>query len=294
MQKCPLGRRTIACLLSPLVLCIFVISLPAWAGDNLEEQMRTEYQNKVLTQRHFYGGDHLVYRFDGSLIDEAKVGPWTVDGQISVLDVEVREQALHIHGRRVFLVFDSKAKPYRDVLDLLKESDDPNRDEEEKFYRSQEVEIDIGLPSNSPDLSEATTAMNAVFLAPGESMAAIVPSFWRDYLEQQESLPRSVPHTAEPLQDLASGGVTAPNATYMPEPGFSEWALRAKVQGTITMSVVADTSGAVSDVQIVQPLGLGLDEKAVDSVSAWKFDPAKKNGTPVPVELMVEVDFSLY
>jgi periplasmic protein TonB len=39
---------------------------------------------------------------------------------------------------------------------------------------------------------------------------------------------------------------------------------------------------------------MGLDEQAVNAVERWKFEPAKKDGQPVPVMINVEVNFRLY
>ena len=78
------------------------------------------------------------------------------------------------------------------------------------------------------------------------------------------------------------------------EPEFSEEARQAKYQGVITLSLVVDESGSVRDLQIVSPIGLGLDEKAVNAVSGWKFQPASKDGQPVSVEIVVETNFHLY
>jgi len=36
-------------------------------------------------------------------------------------------------------------------------------------------------------------------------------------------------------------------------------------------------------------LGLGLDEKAIDAVCKWRFEPGRQNGKPVPVWAVVEV-----
>jgi protein TonB len=47
--------------------------------------------------------------------------------------------------------------------------------------------------------------------------------------------------------------------------------------------MVVTAEGNIRDVSIVTPLGLGLDEKAVNTVGGWKFDPAKKDGIPVAV-----------
>jgi protein TonB len=41
-------------------------------------------------------------------------------------------------------------------------------------------------------------------------------------------------------------------------------------------------------------LGLGLDEKAIEAVNTWKFEPAQKDGRPVAVAINVEVQFRLY
>jgi len=44
---------------------------------------------------------------------------------------------------------------------------------------------------------------------------------------------------------------------------------------------------------VINPIGMGLDEKAVEAVRTWKFQPALKDGKPVAVEIAVEVDFHL-
>ena len=90
------------------------------------------------------------------------------------------------------------------------------------------------------------------------------------------------------------GGVSEPVAIYRPDPPYSEEARKAKYQGTVVLWIVVDASGAVTQCQVVKPLGLGLDEKAVETVKTWKFKPAMKNGTPVAVRVMVEVSFRLF
>jgi protein TonB len=90
------------------------------------------------------------------------------------------------------------------------------------------------------------------------------------------------------------GGVTAPIPIYKPEPPYSEEARKAKYQGTVVLLIIVDTQGSVSDARVVKPLGLGLDEKALDTVRTWKFKPGMRNGVPVPVRVMVEVTFRLF
>ena len=89
-------------------------------------------------------------------------------------------------------------------------------------------------------------------------------------------------------------GVQAPRVLYQPDPDYSEEARRAGTSGVVLLSLVAGTDGAPRDIKVVIPLGDGLDEKAINAVKTWKFDPATKNGKPVAVQLMIEVQFRLY
>jgi len=90
------------------------------------------------------------------------------------------------------------------------------------------------------------------------------------------------------------GGVSAPIPIFKPEPPYSEEARKAKYQGTVVLTIVVDAQGNVTDCKVMRPLGLGLDEKATETVRTWKFKPAMRNATPVPVRVIVEVSFRLF
>lgn len=90
------------------------------------------------------------------------------------------------------------------------------------------------------------------------------------------------------------GEVSAPIPIYKPEPPYSEEARKAKYQGEVILQIVVDTNGNVTDARVVKALGLGLDEKALETVRTWKFKPGLRNGTPVPVRVLVEVTFRLF
>jgi len=89
------------------------------------------------------------------------------------------------------------------------------------------------------------------------------------------------------------GGVSAPVPLYKVEPEYSEEARKAKYQGTVILSIVIDEQGRPRDLKVIRPLGLGLDEKAIEAVSKWRFRPGYKDGKPVAVLATVEVNFRL-
>ncbi len=90
------------------------------------------------------------------------------------------------------------------------------------------------------------------------------------------------------------GGVSPPRQIYAPEPEFSEEARKAKYQGVCTLGLIVGADGRPSNIRVLSSLGMGLDEKAIEAVKNWRFEPAMKDGHPVRVEIAVEVDFHLY
>ena len=90
------------------------------------------------------------------------------------------------------------------------------------------------------------------------------------------------------------GGVSAPKAIYSPDPEYSEEARKVKHMGTVVLWLVVEKDGKPRDIRVARTLGLGLDEKAIEAVKTWRFEPAYKDGKPVAVSINVEVNFHLY
>jgi TonB family protein len=90
------------------------------------------------------------------------------------------------------------------------------------------------------------------------------------------------------------GGVSPPRAIFSPEPEFSEEARKAKYQGVCTLGLIVGVDGRPTNIRVLSSLGMGLDEKAIEAVKNWRFEPGVKDGHPVRTEIAVEVDFHLY
>jgi TonB family protein len=91
-----------------------------------------------------------------------------------------------------------------------------------------------------------------------------------------------------------SSGVAYARGTFTPNPEYSEEARRLKYQGTCILSVIVGADGSPLSVWVTRPAGEGLDEKAIEAVQKWRFQPATKDGEPVAVLINVETTFHLY
>lgn len=89
-------------------------------------------------------------------------------------------------------------------------------------------------------------------------------------------------------------GVTAPKLIYWIDPEFSEEARRTKFQGICSVALIIDQDGNPTNVHVVRPLGMGLDERAIEAVKQYRFRPAMYKGKPVRFAVTVLVNFRIY
>ena len=89
-------------------------------------------------------------------------------------------------------------------------------------------------------------------------------------------------------------GVTLPTCVYCPEPQYTDEARQAKVQGRVVLRVLVGADGRGSQIQLMSGIGMGLEDRAVESVRAWKFTPARDGARrAVPTWVTIEVVFRL-
>ncbi|HYW48439.1 MAG TPA: TonB family protein [Bryobacteraceae bacterium] len=88
-------------------------------------------------------------------------------------------------------------------------------------------------------------------------------------------------------------GVTSPMLSWKLEPQYTEEARAEKYAGTVLVYIEVGTDGMAHNIKVIKSIGMGLDEKAVEAISQWKFNPGTKDGAPVTVAATVEVNFRL-
>ena len=89
------------------------------------------------------------------------------------------------------------------------------------------------------------------------------------------------------------GGVTSPRLLYKVEPEYSETARKARIEGTVFLTVEIWEDGKAHNIRVLRSLGYGLDEQAIKAVKQWRFSPGKKDGKPVRVAAQIQVSFRL-
>jgi len=96
------------------------------------------------------------------------------------------------------------------------------------------------------------------------------------------------------------GGVYQPGAGIDPptlvrevRPIYTDEARRQRIEGDVILDIVVRSDGSVGSIRVKRSLGGGLDQRAIDAVRQWRFNPAKRHGAPVDVAVEVAVEFKL-
>jgi periplasmic protein TonB len=88
-------------------------------------------------------------------------------------------------------------------------------------------------------------------------------------------------------------GITPPSILREVTPDYTDEGRRRAIQGDVVLEIVVRADGSVGSVKTLQGLGYGLDQRAADAVRQWRFNPARRYGTPVDVIVEVAVEFKL-
>jgi TonB family protein len=88
-------------------------------------------------------------------------------------------------------------------------------------------------------------------------------------------------------------GVAAPKVLSKVDPEYTDEARAALLEGTEVVTVEIGPDGLAHNAQILQGLGLGLDENGLDAISQWRFQPGVKDGQPVTVMATIEINWRL-
>ncbi len=154
--------------------------------------------------------------------------------------------------------------------------------------------LEHSAPFMDPSLLAPTDAWAAPTGTFGDALASFGGPGGRGTDDGPGSGNRKGPGSGDDLTLATPGnGVSKPELLSHADPEYSEEARKAKYSGSVWLSIVVNTDGTPASIKVVKSLGMGLDERAIEAVQKWRFKPAMRNGTPVPVRAQVEVNFRL-
>jgi TonB family protein len=76
------------------------------------------------------------------------------------------------------------------------------------------------------------------------------------------------------------------------QPEYTEEARLGHLSGVVTLALTVNDDGTTSDIHVVTPVGLGLDESAVSCMRQSRYSPAQQGGKPVPFKIDVPLSFT--
>ena len=117
-------------------------------------------------------------------------------------------------------------------------------------------------------------------------------------LPEQNAIPLQKPTETDEIALLGAlekvgGRVSVPVIVHSVVPEFTDEARRAKYWGVVLVSIIVDAQGMPRDLHVVHPIGMGLDQKAIEAVKKYRFKPAMKDGKPIAVPVKIEINFRL-
>jgi TonB family protein len=245
----------------------------------IEQSLRDTYKGKSLFLRNFYVSPTLHFDSKGDVMGPQGVGPWTLYSRIIVNGFRLKSNVLEIDGDRLFLLYLPENKRFQAL-------------------RGRRVRIRVDLDHEPSSIQDLEPLLVKIFLKPGEDFSQLVPPYWQgfyshmnnpDWSQKEANRGAKVPWD----QKEAANGWTPPVPIHRPEPGYSAEARAARISGTVVLVAVIDQDGHVTNVVLIRPLGMGLDEQAVETTRTWTFKPAQHNGNAKAAKIIIETTFRL-
>ena len=106
---------------------------------------------------------------------------------------------------------------------------------------------------------------------------------------------RAIPASTRVIAFQVGGGVVAPQLLRQARPAYAPGAMQKKIQGIVLVQGIVLPNGTLTDVRIVRSLDpkYGLDQEALNAARQWRFAPGTKDGVAVPVQISIELTFTL-
>lgn len=295
-----------------------------------EEQLRQQLLGKTFYLRGGYVDDNLHFDENGKLDGASPRESFTLS-LVQISRVHLTKHRLELEGDRYGLHFlgalpsedqstavdkvrlTTKKKPLRITIDR-EQVEKPKKEKAGKGKHGHAAQPGVAAseklasPQNlaSPEAHTADTtrsvaeanraleaAVDRVFSSGIDArMIATLPEFWQLYYKAAAEHTNYQPADPGVLRQNQVDRKAKLVSVF--EPPSNEYAQKNGVAGMAMYQVVVGADGKPQQIAVARPIGFGLDENAVAALRKASFQPALKDGKPVPVLLDVVVEFRIY
>ncbi len=298
-----------------------------------EDQLRRQLQGKMFYLRGGYFGDDLRFDEQGRSTGSSHQVPYTLS-MVQIDRVHLNKHKLELVGIRYGLHFlgagptedplaasdKVRITPREKVLRITIDRAEVVHQKKPKRSKADGLRPPTQtMQSNPPSAqsgAESTSAGDSGgeggairsqaranqlleealdrILAPGldDRMIASLPDFWKLFYHEASAKTDYKPSDPSVLLQTAVDQKARLLANF--EPSSNDQAQAAGVAGVALYHVVVGADGKPAEIAVGRPIGFGLDENAVASIRKATFQPAMKDGKPVPVLLDLLVEFRIY
>jgi TonB family protein len=171
----------------------------------------------------------------------------------------------------------------------------------ELLHTDRSVSVRVDLDSATEDSVRA--ALRSVVAGSNEEFAALAPAHWQPFLRGETTTQNRHSPVDDKPQGGAMGDVDEPvrvnpavaHTRLLREvkPAYPMIARQVRAKGAVMLRMVIGTDGRPKQVWIISPVGVGLDDAAVEAVRKWVYRPWVVDGRPLQVQTDVTVLYEL-
>lgn len=285
------------------VSLVLTLALPSQSASNkeLERELKAGYEGQLI--RLLSPAPIAGFQLQISAEEAQSIG-WGAPVCFLVERVKLKKNKLELRAQRIYLYQDAEdhvreAPGHKATLQLKWEGARPDGAElqhalGQAFKRLDTAHADLAdyWPPMRPQTRPAQP--------PGSAEQLKLAVKERGLERDQPARPPAIPPVPRPAEELAPGvftlgtGVSSPECVSCPNPLYTEEARWAKVSGIVALAGLMNDNGRILGLRLLKSLGHGLDESAVKTVYGWHFKSAVRDGKPVRVVFMLEVNFRVY
>lgn len=242
-----------------------------------KDEITALLDGQPLLLRGFWIEDKLEFDENGTPKKPYRTGSFT-ESAFKFGSAKLDGDKVTIEGSRVGLLFE-KGAMQRVPLPKSQKDATPEK---------------ITIVIDGDKAGDFSRELDAIFATRIADIDSTLPDYWQKYM--LKGLPHEDKTPGDPSEKPyhVAGNVKPPKLLHMANPKFSDAARRTKTSGTVEVYVICEPDGKPSHIVIAKPVGMGLDERAAEAVSQYKFQPATKDGKPVRVDLYIDVNFQIF